>query len=373
MRADYDVVVIGGGFFGCVLARHLKTRFGSVLILEKDKDILRRASYVNQARVHNGYHYPRSLLTALRSRVNFPRFVEDYHDCIDSVFSMYYAIARKFSNVTAPQFKLFCDRIGARVAAAPAQITRLFNPTYIEQVFQVEECAFDADKLRRKLWQALHAERVEIRLETKAIRVEPASPGIRITCAGPQDEYTLTATHVLNCTYSEINQILEASGLPLIPLKHELAEIALVRVPEELRRLGMTVMCGPFFSTMPFPARSLHSLSHVRYTPHCSWQDAGQRAVDAHDHLATARKNTNFAHMLRDVRRYLPMMGDCLYVDSLWEVKTVLPLSEADDSRPILMKAHAGLENLHCIMGGKIDNIYDALAGLDVILAESRA
>jgi glycine/D-amino acid oxidase-like deaminating enzyme len=373
MRADYDVVVIGGGFFGCVLARHLKTRFGSVLILEKDKDILRRASYVNQARVHNGYHYPRSLLTALRSRINFPRFVEDYHDCIDSGFSMYYAIARKFSNVTATQFKLFCDRIGARVAPAPEPITRLFDPTYIEQVFQVEEYAFDSEKLRRKLWHALDADRVEIRLETKAIRVEPASPGIRITCASPQDEYALTATHVLNCTYSEINQILEASGLPLIPLKHELTEIALVEVPEQLRRLGITVMCGPFFSTMPFPARSLHSLSHVRYTPHYSWQDEGRRAVDAHDQLATARKNTNFAHMLRDVRRYLPAMRECVYVDSLWEVKTVLPLSEADDSRPILLQTHAGLENLHCVMGGKIDNIYDALAGLDAMLTGSRA
>ena len=26
-------------------------------------------------------------------------------------------------------------------------------------------------------------------------------------------------------------------------------------------------MCGPFFSAMPFPARGLHTLSHVRYTP----------------------------------------------------------------------------------------------------------
>jgi hypothetical protein len=43
------------------------------------------------------------------------------------------------------------------------------------------------------------------------------------------------------------------------------------------------------------------------------------------------------------------------------KVKTVLPLSEVDDSRPILFKAHWGLPNLICIMGGKIDNIYDAI------------
>ena len=53
--------------------------------------------------------------------------------------------------------------------------------------------------------------------------------------------------------------------------------------------------------------------------------------------------------------------GRTHYIDSLWEVKTGLSPSEKDDSRPILFKAHWGLPNLICIMGGKIDNIYDAL------------
>jgi septum formation inhibitor-activating ATPase MinD len=46
-------------------------------------------------------------------------------------------------------------------------------------------------------------------------------------------------------------------------------------------------------------------------------------------------------------------------VDSIWEVKTVLPKSEVDDSRPVLYRADCGLPNLTCILGGKIDNIYD--------------
>jgi hypothetical protein len=50
--------------------------------------------------------------------------------------------------------------------------------------------------------------------------------------------------------------------------------MALVEVPEPVRGLGITVMCGPFFSVMPFPPRGLHTLSHVRYTPHEAWSDA---------------------------------------------------------------------------------------------------
>ncbi len=52
-----------------------------------------RASYNNQARVHNGYHYPRSILTALRSRISFPRFVDEFRDCVDSDFDKYYLIS----------------------------------------------------------------------------------------------------------------------------------------------------------------------------------------------------------------------------------------------------------------------------------------
>ena len=55
----------------------------------------------------------------------------------------------------------------------------------------------------------------------------------------------------------------------------------------------------------------------------------------------------------------IPAMEKRVYKGSLWEVKTVLPLSEVDDSRPILFKTNYGIPNLHCVMGGKLDNIYD--------------
>ena len=100
-QGDYDTIIVGAGFFGCCLAVHLKQSLGQhVVVLEMEADVLQRASYANQARVHNGYHYPRSLLTALRCRVNFARFVHDYRECIVSDFEKYYAIGRLFSNVT---------------------------------------------------------------------------------------------------------------------------------------------------------------------------------------------------------------------------------------------------------------------------------
>src|SRR5262249_38409470 len=74
----------------------------------------------------------------------------------------------------------------------------------------------------------------------------------------------------------------------------------------------------------------------------------------------------HFGHMRRDAARYLPALAEAEYVDSLWEVKTVLPVNESDDGRPILFQAHAGLPNFHCVLGAKIDNIFDVLDQIDL-------
>jgi glycine/D-amino acid oxidase-like deaminating enzyme len=357
-----DALVVGGGFFGCSLAVHLREVAGmSVTLLEAGADLMQRASYTNQARVHNGYHYPRSLLTALRSRVNYPRFLAQFSDCVDESFEKCYAVSRAFSKVTANQFRILCETIGAPIAPAPTRIRKLFDPQRIEDVFMVREGAFDSVKLKRRMAARMEQTGVDVRLGHEARRVRRgADGGLVVECVGAAGEYEVACRRVFNCTYSRLNRLLEASGLPLIPLKHELTEIALVEPPEPLRNLGVTVMCGPFFSVMPFPSRGLHSFSHVRYTPHCQWQDAPDRPyMDPYAVLSASRRESHFLRMVADAKRYMPVLAGCKQRDYLLEVKTVLPRSEVDDSRPILFRKDCGLPGLDCIMGAKIDNIFD--------------
>src|SRR5512146_3025065 len=93
----YGAVVVGGGFYGARLALRLRQRGLRVLLVEREPRLLERASLRTQARVHNGYHYPRSVLTSLRSRLNYTRFLQDYGECADQSFPHYYAIARGMS------------------------------------------------------------------------------------------------------------------------------------------------------------------------------------------------------------------------------------------------------------------------------------
>jgi glycine/D-amino acid oxidase-like deaminating enzyme len=363
---DYDAVVIGGGFYGSFLAAALGHRLPRVRLIEKENDLMTRASYVNQARVHGGYHYPRSFMTALRSALNFPRFLLDFSSCIDDSFEKVYAIARQGSMVSSYQFRTFCRNIAAPVRPAPDSIRRLFNSNLIDEVVCVRECSFDAARLRGLMRVRLEEAGVGISLASEVRRILPGADGRLLVEL--QDGGEFSAGAIFNCAYSQINTILRNSELPMLGLKHELTELALIEPPDELQQIGVTVMDGPFFSTMPFPALGLHSLSHVRYTPHESWREP-ELVRDPHAYLAERSPESRFTFMLKDSQRYLPCMQGARYVKSLFEVKTVLVQNEVDDGRPILFRCQPGNPDFTTVLGAKIDNIYDVLDALNVLYA----
>ncbi len=374
---ELDCVVVGGGIFGCWLALHLaREQALSVALFEREPALLRRASYNNQARVHNGYHYPRSILTGLRSRVNSERFLREYAECIDRSFTQYYAVARMRSNVTAAQFEEFCARIGAPLAPAEPHAVRWFNGELIERVWRTEEWAFDADALAQRMQADLAAAGVEVWLEHDVVRAAKSVGArrleVEIRARATGAERAVACDHVFDASYSNLNGLLARSGVAKLALQHDLAEIALVEVPAELERVGVTVMCGPFFSFMPFPARKLHSLSHVRYTPHRPWRDGDVDGADAR-RLRERGEPSFFLHMIKDAARYFPAVAGFRLRDTLLEIKTVLPQSEVDDSRPILCSRHPELPGLVSILGGKVDNIYDLERELGLLLGRGVA
>lgn len=361
-QKKYDVIIIGGGFYGANLALFFKQYFGSVLLIEKEAALLQRASYINQARVHNGYHYPRSFITALRSRINFQHFVADFREAIVDDFQKVYAIARANSKVNAKQFVQFCQTIKADIAPANDSLKGLFSRHLIEAVYTVKEVAFDAKVMETILLEQLKQAGVEIRYQTTVRSVEQRGEQVGILLTTGQE---LVASQVLNCTYSQINTILQASQLEPLPFKHEITEMALVQLPAALQPYGITIMDGPFFSVMPFPSAGLHSLSHVRYTPHQSWIDTPTSPPrDAYVALQSQPQETNFPMMQKDTQRYIPLLQKATYKKSLFEVKTVLVQNEGDDGRPILFRPDYGLKNFSIVMGGKIDNIYDIITAI---------
>ncbi len=353
------IAIIGGGFYGVSLALFFHDSGFDVRVFEKESAILQRASAINQARIHMGYHYPRNFPTAYRSVINFPRFIKDFREAVVDDFAMLYAIARTGSKVSATQFHTIFKRMNAEIGLAGVYNRSFFSRDLIEEVFEVKEFAFDSNVLQLILEEKLDNRGVSIILDTEIASIGPGKLG-QFRLSGVDHEEIYQADLVFNCTYSRINKLRQQSDLSLLPLKSELAEMTLIKVPDIIKRIGVTVMDGPYFSVMPYPARQLHSFSHVRYTPHRRWIDTAD-FIDGDKLLDGARMNSNFLYMLKDASRFMPVISESIKIDSLCEIKTVLVQNDVDDGRPILFHEEPSMPGCYTVMGGKIDNIYDIL------------
>ena len=182
-KNDYDVVIIGGGFYGCCLALFLRTVTARILVVEAGTGLLERASRVNQARIHTGFHYPRSVTTAMRSRALQERFVRDFKHAVVSDFDMLYAIAAHRSKVSASRFARMFKVIDAPFSRAPQQLRLLFDPELIEDVFVCREFAFDWSALRDDLHTRLEANGVPVRMgaTVDSASCEPDCVVVRLT------------------------------------------------------------------------------------------------------------------------------------------------------------------------------------------------
>jgi glycine/D-amino acid oxidase-like deaminating enzyme len=362
-----DAVIIGGGFYGTAIAAYLARQrgFRRIVVVEREPALLMRASCNNQARVHAGYHYPRSFTTAYRSQINMPLFSRDWPEALKTDFISLYAIARHNSKVTARQFERFCASIGASAQRADSTIKCLFEPRLIEEVFIVQEYVFDHRQLAAWARLELHELGIQVHYCTQATGISKRPDStlqVDVTDRDHRLEH-VCGRYVFNCTYGGLNQL--QGSFPGIGegLKQEITEIALLRLPDTLANLGVTVMDGAFFSIMPFPARGLHTLTHVRYTPHVQWAD--KAGLDPYQKLESYSHATRADRMLVDAERYIPAMSRATHVESLFEVKTVLSKTEDNDARPILFEQHPQLPGCYSVLGGKIDNIYDVLERLD--------
>ena len=274
---SFDVVIVGGGFYGARLALCCASDGSHACCSSSAKpSLLGRASLRNQARVHNGYHYPRSLLTSLRSRLNYARFLDEYAECVDRLVP---ALLRDRARHVEDHRGAVRRVLPAHRSAAERRAgggARLFDATRIDAVFEVQECAFDAvEAARSRSTRELATAGVDVIAGDRSAPHLRRRADRRARHAATAGERTRRSTRA-SCSTARTRvsiDLLADSGAPIIPAKHELTEMALVEPPPELAGAAVTVMDGPFFSMMPYPSRGLFTLSHVRYTPHCSWHD----------------------------------------------------------------------------------------------------
>ena len=202
-----DALVIGAGYYGCRIALRLRELgLDRVLIVDREIGIMTRASFGNQARIHNGYHYPRAPLTASSSRRNFARFVEEHSYAVDFGLTKLYGIAHG-SRVNPNQFERFCGDVGASFKPLAPHALRLFDPDMVEAAYEVEELVFDAKLIAQRMEHKLAQANIDLRLSTIARIAGKARPLARVEVNGQGVDAAL----VFNCTYAGLDTVAHAA------------------------------------------------------------------------------------------------------------------------------------------------------------------
>lgn len=367
MKERFDKIIIGAGLYGLYAAVFCGRRGEKVLVLEKEAEAFSRATYVNQARVHLGYHYPRSLSTAVSTIRYFDRFVSDYPECIKKDFRQVYATSAKFSWTQAAQFEKFSEAAG--IPCKPVPVDEFFREGMCDGAFLTGEATFDAVILRDLLLKEIaDLPSVTIRYLSGVTGIERCEDAYRICCG----EECFESSFVLNATYAGVNEICRMAGFETFKIKYELCEVILCNVSEPLKGLGITVMDGPFFSIMPFGKTGLHSLTSVTFTPHkTSYEETATFECQKKcsegcrpDNLlncktCSARPESAWGYMSKMAEKYLKDEYRIEYVDSLYSMKPILMASDVDDSRPTCIRVHSEGPTFISVLSGKITTVYD--------------
>lgn len=364
----FDKIIIGAGLYGLYSALFCGKRGENVLVLEYDASPFERATYVNQARVHMGYHYPRSISTAVKSRAYFDRFNEDYGFCVNDKFTKVYATSAKLGWTSSGQFKKFCK--DADIYCDEISTDMYFKQGMCDGAFLTTEYTYDAQIL--KDWFEIEIRKLpNIEIVYSARIKEIANNGDYYVFMLENGERYQTGV-ALNATYAGVNQIHAMLGFPALQIKYELCEIILCKPSEKLKDVGITVMDGPFFSIMPFGKTGLHSLTSVTFTPHVTSYDsvptfACQSYSDGfcspqnlgNCNICPAKPESAWEYMSHLAKKYLNDEYGFEYIDSLYSMKPILKSSEIDDSRPTMIRRYNDTPRFISVLSGKINTVYE--------------
>lgn len=373
MCNSVDKIIIGAGLYGLYSALFCAKQGETVLVVEKDPAPFMRATYINQARVHMGYHYPRSLSTAVKSAGYYNRFHEDFGFCIHDTFKQIYATSSQYSWTNAVEFEKFCK--DSNIFCEEINPSKYFLDGLCDGAFLTEEDTYDAHILRDYFIEELSRyPTVEIRYSAEIVKIDKKKECYEIHLKNGD---IVSSDFVLNATYASVNQIHKMLGLEPFGIKYELCEIILCKTADALKEIGITVMDGPFFSIMPFGKTGFHSLTSVTFTPHdTSYDSVPQFECQKHSegycnkeqlgncNQCQAKPVSAWPYMSNLARKYMKEEFGFSYKESLFSMKPILKSTEIDDSRPTVIKTFSTEPYFVSVLSGKINTVYD----LDEIL-----
>ncbi|SMP51382.1 FAD-dependent oxidoreductase [Noviherbaspirillum suwonense] len=352
--AHTDVAVIGGGFYGALLASDIKSRQPTldVTIVEREPALFTQASASNQGQFHMGYMYSADPPLARECMDNVDRFCDVFGDAIDRDILSLYGI-HEDSQISADDYAGFCA--GAGLALQPvARPSDIFGGA-VRASFVSAEKTFDSAVIQRILMEKLLHNRVRLLRGACVERVEPCAHGLDLTLGAQK----IRAASVFNVTFADINRLHAQSGMASIALQHDTFLHFVMDLPAQYQCTAATVIRGPYASLLPSSFRQGHVLASGKFRRVQSSTVDKPAPWNGEDAAPAV-----YRQAIDEAGAYLPLLRSARYrgytlgTRSAWRD----PATGAYSSRALVFRDFDGLPDYHVVLGGKVGCMFDVLA-----------
>lgn len=316
------IAVVGAGIFGIAVSLKLsKTHL--VDLYEKQDDILKAASGINQYRLHRGYHYPRSKETVCSVLKSEKSFKKEFNESIIDNVDHYYCISKRDSLTSAEKYLKFCNDNDLKYEITDLDVVR---KTSIDLCVKVNENLFDPCILKELCLKKIKKNNVSLHLNTI-----------------PTNQLLNSYDVVVICTYSNLNNSLKQFPDTQLDYQFELCEKPVVKLPPIFKNKSIVVMDGPFMSVDPMGQSGHFVLGNVVHAIHQT--NVGKRPK-IHEKFSTLLDNgiienpatTNFDLFVKSALEFIPEIKQAKHIGSMYTVRAVLPDMEDSDARPTLVR-----------------------------------
>ena len=343
------VAVVGAGYYGCLVALSLSKYF-NVTLIEKSNRLFSGASSINQSRLHEGYHYPRSNKTFDEIYQSNKLFKEKFGKNFYIKSENYYAISKYDSKTNVKQFEKFCnynnlfyeeDRIN------------LFNYKNISNVYRVNENILNNEKIADSIINEIASSNINIIFNHKFVYKDVRD----------YDD-------VILCTYGNDFDITQSIDKKY---RFQVVEKIKIKLPENFRYKSVVVMDGPFFCFDPTNEKDIFRIGHVKYASHaenigyrCNIPEYLRNYINKN--AVSCKSISNFENIIKHASEFIPGLVESEYINSQFVVRCVLSNIESTDERLTLITKID--DKIYSINSGKINSAFNAAQKIVNILVD---
>lgn len=304
------IIVIGCGWYGCHLAKNLMDMKLDFKMMDISNSIFSGSSSRNQNRLHQGFHYPRSIITRKECLEGYNNFVKIYDYILSDVKNNIYAVSKE-SRLSFEEYK--------NIYESENYSFELIELKNVENVYKygilVNEKRIDNKKAKCFFESILSNHLIDYKQNII-------------------DDYDL----IFDCTYGQ-----------MIKIENTYYELCLSLVYKTKNDINIIVMDGQFFSIYPYDDKDNVVITHVKYTPVIKSTNI-ENIKNYQFNIDSIKQKIE-----EDIIKYLPnFKNDFTYVSFFTSIKTKF-INENDDRHLHIITN----DKIHSFIGGKITGIFE--------------